>query len=93
MSQTCIVLQYSGTWVSELVTFAHLSEILHRPSWLEMSAVGGTCACCSYCSLDDAGKRPTSVKLSNFTLVLLLPVKSTELLFFQEKVFGLLTLV
>lgn len=84
MSQAYIVLQYSWTWVSELVPSAHLSEILHRLTWLGMSTAWGTGSCCNYCSLGDAGKSPTSMKLSNFTLVLLSSVKSTELPFFQR---------
>lgn len=43
-----------------------------------MSAVGGKYPCSNYCHLGDAGKSPVSMKLSNFTLVLLLPVKSTS---------------
>lgn len=45
-----------------------------------MSAVGGKYPCSNYCRLGDAGKSPISMKLSNFTLVLLLPVKSTSIL-------------
>lgn len=42
-----------------------------------MSAVGNTSTCYNCCSLEDAGNSSTSAKLSKFTLVLLLPVKST----------------